>query len=85
MLLEKLCKKSPLQYGKIIFPSKVIPLFLPKCSNFHHSEMYTIYGVYHTLNGNTVDFLAYMVETVGKKEKKKKTAKHGEMRWTPKQ
>ena len=32
--------------------------------------------------GNTVDFLPYMVETVGKK---KKTAKHGEMRWTPKQ
>ena len=32
--------------------------------------------------GNTVDFLPYMVETVGKK---KKPAKHGEMRWTPKQ
>ena len=30
--------------------------------------------------GNTVDFLPYMVETVGEK-----TAKHSEMRWTPKQ
>ena len=30
----------------------------------------------------TVDFLPYMVEIVGKKKKK---AKHGEMRWTPKQ
>ena len=29
----------------------------------------------------TVDFLPYMVETVGEK---KITAKHGEMRWTPK-
>ena len=33
--------------------------------------------------GNTVYLiLPYMVETVGKK---KKPAKHGEMRWTPKQ
>ena len=38
-------QKSPLQYSKIIFQSKVIPLFLPKCSNFYHSEMYTIYAV----------------------------------------
>ena len=29
----------------------------------------------------TVDFLPYMEVTVGKKKK----AKHGEMRWTPKQ
>ena len=46
ILLEKFMQKSPLQYGKIIFQSKVIPLFLPKCSKLHHSEMYTIYGVY---------------------------------------
>ena len=31
--------------------------------------------------GNTVDFLPYLVETVGKK---KNLAKHGVMRWTPK-
>ena len=36
-------QKSPLQYGKIIFQSKVIPLFLPKCYKLH-SEMYTISG-----------------------------------------
>ena len=30
----------------------------------------------------TVDILPYMEVTVGKKKKK---AKHGEMRWTPKQ
>ena len=66
-------QKSSLHYGEIIFQSKVIPLFLPKCSKFHHSEMYTInYGILSTL----------LVETVGKK---RKTAKHGEMRWTPKQ
>ena len=39
---RKVMQKSPLQYGEIIFQSKVIPLFLPKCSKFHHSEMYTI-------------------------------------------
>ena len=66
-------QKSALQYGKIIFQSKVIPLFLPKCSKLHHSEMYTInYGILYTLYGSdTVDFLPYMVETVGKKKKKR--------------
>ena len=43
-------QKSPLQYRKIIFQSKVIPLFLPYM-------------------GNTLDYLPYMVETVGKKKK----------------
>ena len=49
-------QKSPLQYAKIIFQSKVIPLFLPKCSKFHHSEiMYTIYIEYTIpYMGNTV-------------------------------
>ena len=60
-------QKSPLQYGEIIFQSKVIPLFLPKCSKFHHSEMYTIYGILYTLYGYAVDFLPYIVDTVGKK------------------
>ena len=34
------------------FQSKVIPLFLPKCSKLHHSEMYTIYGILYTLYGS---------------------------------
>ena len=44
-------QKSPLQYGEIIFQSKVIPLFLQKYSKLHHSEMYTIYGILYTLYG----------------------------------
>ena len=43
-------------------------------------------NVYYTgipYMGNTVDSLPYKVETV--EEERKKTAKHGEMRWTPKQ
>ena len=95
--------KSPLQYGEIIFQSKVIPLYLPKCSKFYHSEciLYMEYTIPYM--GNTVDFLPCMVETVGNDiikrlslnaynaynvldvGKKRKPAKHGEMRWTPKQ
>ena len=45
-------QKSALQYGEIIFQSKVIPLFLPKCSKLHHSKMYTIYGILYTLYGS---------------------------------
>ena len=48
----------------------------PSFGNVYYME-YTI-----PCMGNTVDFLPYMVETVGKK---KNPAKHGEMRWTPKQ
>ena len=56
--------KSALQYGEIIFQSKVIPLFLPKYSKLHHSEMYTIiYGIVYCI--------PYMVETVEKKKKNK--------------
>ena len=40
-------QKSALQYGEIIFQSKVIPLFLPKCPKLHHS----IYGILYTLYG----------------------------------
>ena len=76
-------QKSPLQYGEIIFQSKVIPLFLPKCSKFHHSEMYTIYGILYTLYGRDCRFFTlYGRDCSGKK---KNPAKHGEMRWTPKQ
>ena len=70
-------QKSALQYGEIIFQSKVIPLFLPKCSKLHSFYIYCI--PYMEVN---VDFLPYMEVNVGKKKKK---AKHGEMRWTPKQ
>ena len=75
-------QKSALQYGEIIFQSKVISLFLPKCSKLHHSEMYTIMVYCIPYMEVTVDILPYMEETIGKKKKK---AKHGEMRWTPKQ
>ena len=34
-------QESALQYGEIIFQSKVIPLFLPKCSKLHS---YTLHG-----------------------------------------
>ena len=71
-------QKSALQYGEIIFQSKVIPLFLPKYSKLH--SFYMVYYIpYMEVN---VDFLPYMEVNVGKKKKK---AKHGEMRWTPKQ
>ena len=50
-------QKSALQYGEIIFQSKVIPLFLPKS---HQSEIYTVY--------NIVYCIPYIVETLGKKK-----------------
>ena len=60
-------QKSALQYGKIIFQSKVIPLFLQKCSKFHS------YGIpYMEVN---VDFLPYMEVNVGKKKKRQNMAK----------
>ena len=51
-------QKSALQYGEIIFQSKVIPLFLPKCSKLHpfYSMVYCI---------------PYMEVNVGKKKKTK--------------
>ena len=61
-------QRSALQYGEIIFQSKVIPLFLSKCSKLHHSEciLYMVYCIPYM--EVTVDFLPYMVETVGKKK-----------------
>ena len=41
-------QKSALQYGKIIFQLKVIPLFLPKILSSIHS----IYGILYTLYGS---------------------------------
>ena len=64
-------QESALQYGEITFQSKVIPLFLPKCSKFHHLEMYTIHSILYTLYGSDCRFLPYMVEIVRKKKKGK--------------
>ena len=75
-------QESALQYGEIIFLSKVIPPFLPKCPKLHHSEMYTIYGILYTLYGSDCRF--FTLNGRDCREEKKK-AKHGEMRWTPKQ
>ena len=61
-------QKSALQYGEIIFQSKVIHFF---CQNVP-SSIHSIYGILYTLYGSDC------------REEKKK-AKHGEMRWTPKQ
>ena len=44
-------QKSALQYGEIIFQSKVIPLFLPKCSKLHSFYNYN-YGIPYTLYGS---------------------------------
>ena len=44
-------QKSALQYGEIIFQSKVIPLFLPKCSKLHSFYIwYTAHGQKDVLN-----------------------------------
>ena len=70
-------QKSALQYGEIIFQSKVIPLFLPKCSKLHSfGNVYYKNMVYCIPYMEvTVDFLPYMVETVGKKKKRQNMAK----------
>ena len=68
-------QKSALQYGEIIFQSKVIPLFLPKCSKLHHSEMYTIMVYCIPYMEVTVDFLPYMEVTVAKKKKRQNMGK----------
>ena len=61
-------QKSALQYGEIIFQSKVIPLFLPKCSKLHSFYIMVYCIPYMEV---TVDFLPYMEVTVGKKKKGK--------------
>ena len=66
-------QKSPLQYGKIIFQSKVIPLFLPKSSIIRKCILYMECTIPYM--GNTVDFLPYMVETEGKEKKQQNMAK----------
>ena len=67
-------QKSALQYGEIIFQSKVIPLFLPKCSKLHSFYIwYTVYIPYMEVN---VDFLPYMEVNVGKKKNMAKWGGH---------
>ena len=68
-------QKSALQYGEIIFQSKVIPLFLPKCSKLHSFYI----GILYTLYGSECRFFT-LYGSECREEKK-----HGEMRWTPKQ
>ena len=58
-------QKSALQYGEIIFQSKVIPLFLPKCSKLHSFYIMVYCIPYMEVN---VDFLPYMEVNVGKKK-----------------
>ena len=72
-------QQSALQYCEIIFQSKVIPLFLPKGSKLHHSEMYTIYLYNCIPYGSDCRFFTLYGRDC--REEKKK-AKHGEMRWT---
>ena len=61
ILLIKVMQKSLLQYGEIIFQSKVIQLFLPKCSKFHHSEMYTVYGTLRGLIFAWINFREFAI------------------------
>ena len=60
-------QKIPLQYGEIIFQSKVIPLFLPKFFKFHHSEMYTIYGILQARIQTTATFATANLKKLAKK------------------
>ena len=60
-------QKSALQYGKIIFQSKVIPLFLPKCSK------HSIYGILYTLYGSECKFFTLYGSECREEEKKGKT------------
>ena len=66
-------KSALIQCGETIFQSKVIPLFLPKCSKLH--SFY--YGILYTYMEVTVDFLPYMEVTVGKEKKRQNVAKYG--------
>ena len=67
-------QKSALQYGEIIFQSKVIPIFCQNVPSSIHSI--TVY-----LRSDCRFFTLYGSDC---REEKKK-AKHGKMRWTPKQ
>ena len=58
-------QKSALQYGEIIFQSKVIPLFLPKCSKLH--------GILYTLYGSECRFFTLYGSECREEEKKGKT------------
>ena len=62
-------QKSALQYGEIIFQSKVIPLFLPKCSKLH--SFY--YGILYTLYGSECRFFTLYGSECREEKKKGKT------------
>ena len=64
-------QKSALKYGEIIFQSKVIPLFLPKCfSSIHSIYIWYTYCIPY-MEVTDCRFLPYMEVTVGKKKKGK--------------
>ena len=64
-------QKSALQYGEIIFQSKVIPLFLPKCSKLH--SFYMVYCIPYMKV--TVDFLPYNGSDCREEKKRQNMAK----------
>ena len=68
ILLEKLCKKVLYSMAKLFSNQKLFHFFcqVPSFGNVYYYMEYTIHNM-----GNTVDFLPYMVETVGKGEKGK--------------
>ena len=63
-------QKSALQYGEIIFQSKVIPLFLPKMFQAPFI-LYMVYCIPY-MEVNVDFFLPYMEVNVGKRKKKKR-------------
>ena len=80
ILLEKLCKKVLYSKAKLFFNQKLFHFFCQKCSKLHSFYIwYTVYIPYMEVN---VDFFT-LYGSECREEKKK--AKHGEMRWTPKQ
>ena len=62
-------QKSALQYGEIIFQSKVIPLFLPKC----FQAPFILYMVYCILYGSDCRFFTLYGSDCREEEKKGKT------------
>ena len=70
-------QKSALKYGEIIFQSKVIPLFLPKCfSSIHSIYIWYTYCIPY-MEVTDCRFLPYMEVTVGKEKKRQNMAKWG--------
>ena len=81
ILLEKLCKKVFYSMAKLFFNQKLFHFFCQNVtSSISFGNVYMVYCIPYM--GNTVDFLPYMVETVGGGGGAERQNK---MRWTPKQ